>query len=113
MLRVYTKREIREVSHEIGMLENVLQEEGLRQDTVDTELAQCLNPSFLKQLIAKSELRLTAPRENQVVIVHTLRDDSGRPYYLALRGDSPVSADRWQLAQLNRRENDRVWHGEE
>jgi hypothetical protein len=106
MMTVHSKRTLRSLAVNIDSKEAQLQELGRRQDILDTDLASALNPSYLKQLVEISGLRLGSPREDRIIVVRgfekapeeSAKDETADP--------APQFQTRFQLANNERSEID-------
>ncbi|MDA0347228.1 MAG: hypothetical protein O3C43_08845 [Verrucomicrobia bacterium] len=72
MMTVHSKRTIRDIAASLDRKESELAELGRRQDILDTDLASSLNPDYLKQLVALTNLQLGPPSEDRVIVVRSM-----------------------------------------
>ncbi|MCZ6674143.1 MAG: hypothetical protein O7C75_14530 [Verrucomicrobia bacterium] len=102
MMTVHSKRTIRTLAVNLDRKEAQLEELGRRQDILDTDLASSLTPEYLKELIAMSKLRLGPPREDRIIIIHSMEKQPENEYIA--NTTPPVAAYRSRLELVN---NDR------
>jgi hypothetical protein len=106
MMTVHSKRTLRTLGGNIDQKESQLQELGRRKHILDTDLASSLNPEYLKQLVSMSGLRLGPPREDRIIVVHSISKHPEAPERATATISEPRYRTRFELANNQLRKID-------